>query len=240
MKTPRLPANDTQTGAPTRPICVPRPARSSRSQSAAPTPKESAPPKPRLVSTTSSPPPAPRRNASSAPKAGPPPLPSKTPPPLPEPALLADTDVIDDEDTVQAARTPQPSSEDVDLDCFTCSEPPPESRPRRKRAWFVGVTGFLLVAMVGMLVLARPVAFNAVRASSANGQAARAPVMLATTPPPPPVAATAAEKPSNASPVGASAGSRAKLTTHAKGSHTMPISAKKPSKRGAPKRTLAR
>jgi hypothetical protein len=189
-----------------------------------------------LVSKTPAPPPAPRRLVAQPSKPAPPPLPSKAPPPLPRPALLADTDLIDDEDTVQAARDPLPTSEDVDLDCFTLSEPPPESRPQRKRAWFAGITGLVLVTLTGVLLLARPVANGAARLSNAaNGGAARAPAMLAFAPLSTPSALTAPQKTPNSTAKTVSAGARAKLSTHGKGTQTKTISAKKPSKRAAAK-----
>jgi len=236
MMPPRSPANDTQRPTATRPICVPRPA---RPQTATPAPKQSSPAKPMLVGKTSTPPPAPRRLLAKPSKPAPPPLPSKAPPPLPQPAQLADADLIDDEDTVQAPRGQLPTSEDVDLDCFTISEPPPESRPQRKRAWFAGITGLVLVTMTGLMLLARPIASGAVRLlNPANGGAARAPAMLAVAPLATPSAVAAPPKGANPSSSALGAGARANLSTHGKSTQTKAISAKKPTKRAQPKRTL--
>ncbi|HYP99449.1 MAG TPA: hypothetical protein VER96_12335 [Polyangiaceae bacterium] len=98
---------------------------------------------------------------------------------MPEPVLLADADLIDDEDTTKAARAPQPSSEDVDFDCFTRSEPPPESRPRRKQALLAWITGLVLVAMTGLVLLVRPFASRTVqRVDTASAAVARVPATL--------------------------------------------------------------
>jgi hypothetical protein len=129
-----------------RPICVPRPA---QQQAFPPVPKQSAAP-PKLASKTLEPPPSPRRPRSQPAKA--------SPPPLPKPVLLADADLIDDEDTTQVARATQPSSDvefDVELDCFSRSEPPPESRPQRKRTLFALVTGLVLASACGLFFLGR-------------------------------------------------------------------------------------
>ena len=234
MMPPHLPANDTHRPTATRPICVPP-----RPRTGTPAPKDSSAPTQVLVSKTSTPPPTPRRLVAKPSKPAPPPLPSKSPPPLPQPAQLADADLIDDEETVLAPRNPLPSSEDVDLDCFTLSEPPPESRPQRKRAWLAGITGFVLVTMTGVLLLARPVTNGAVRLlNSANGGAVRAPAMLAVPALSPPVAATPPQKSSDASALGA--GARAKLSTYGKGAQKTPLNVKKPTKRAAPKRAISR
>ncbi|HEX2674477.1 MAG TPA: hypothetical protein VHM25_26560 [Polyangiaceae bacterium] len=146
---------------------------------------------------------------------------------------------------MQAARAPQPTSEDVDLDCsedvdldcFTRSEPPPESRPQRKRAWFTGITGLVLVTLTGALFLARPVSSNGLRAlSAASGPAARAPAMLTVAALASPVAATAPQKSSSSSAVDPRAGAQAKLSSRVKGAQKTPPRAKKPLKRGAPSR----
>lgn len=166
MIPPSPPANDSQSFPSVPRPCVPRPP---RPRTDTPASKESAPPKPRLVS--SAPPPAPRRTAAKSTK--------PTPPPLPEPVLLADADLIDDEDTTKAARAPQPSSEDVDFDCFTRSEPPPESRPRRKQALLAWITGLVLVAMTGLVLLVRPFASRTVqRVDTASAAVARVPATL--------------------------------------------------------------
>ena len=215
MMPPNSPANDTQRPAVPRPICVPRPAR------------------PRTVT----PPPAPRRSAAEPSKAAPPLLPSKAappplpsrmaPPPLPRPALLSDSDLIDYEETAQAARAPQPTSEDVDLSCFTCTEPPPESRPQRKRAWFAGITGLVLVTMTG-LFLVRSLPSDGVRLPHpANGEAGRVPAMLAVSPLSTPVAAATPQKAPNPSAPRANAVARPKASAHAKRGQTTAVSAKK-------------
>lgn len=233
MMPPHLPANDTHRPTATRPICVPP-----RPRTGTPAPKESSAPTQVLVSKTSTPPPAPRRLVAKPSKPAPPPLPSKTPPPLPQPAQLADADLIDDEETVLAPRNPLPSSEDVDLDCFTLSEPPPESRPQRKRAWLAGITGLVLVTMTGVLLMARPVTNGAIRLLNTNGGAARAPAMLAVAPPSTPSAVTTPRKDADPRASAVDAGARAKLSTHGKSTQAKAIRAKKPLKRAAPKRVL--
>src|SRR6478735_6015818 len=165
MIPPSPPANDSQSFPSVPRPCVPRPP---RPRTDTPASKESAPPKPRLVS--SAPPPAPRRTAAKSTK--------PTPPPLPQPVLLADADLIDDEDTTKAARPPQPSSEDVDFDCFTRSEPPPESRPRRKRTLLAWITGLVLVTVTGLVLVVRPLATRTVqRSETATTEVAHASAM---------------------------------------------------------------
>lgn len=234
MMPPNSPANDTDRPAAPRPICVPRP---SRPQALIPGPRQSAPPKPRLVTSNPTPPPAPRRSVEkpsiAAPpparaKAAPPPLPSKwAPPPLPQPALLSDADLVDDEDTAQATRAPQPSAEDVDLDCFTRSEPPPESRPQRKRAWFAGITGLVLVTMTGLALAVGPTTSRAVRSlSPVTSEPARVPAMLTVAALATPVAANAAQTAPHSVTIGAV--SRAKLSARGKGDPRTTLNAKKP------------
>ena len=139
--------NPEQNASRIRPICVPRPA---QQQAFPPVPKQSAAP-PKLASKNLEPPPSPRRPRSQPAKA--------SPPPLPQPVLLTDADLIDDEDTTQVARATQPTSVDVEfdveLDCFSRSEPPPESRPQRKRTLFALVTGLVLAATCGLFFLGR-------------------------------------------------------------------------------------
>ena len=72
-----------------------------------------------------------------------------SPPPLPQAALLTDADLIDDEDITQVVRSTQPTSVDVEFDCFSHTEPPPESRPRRKLRLLAGAASLLLVVATG-------------------------------------------------------------------------------------------
>jgi hypothetical protein len=218
MMPPNLPANDTARTMAARSICVPRPARPS----------------------TGTPPPAPRRFVAKPSKPGPPPLPSKAPPPLPQPALLDDADLIDDEDMVHAARNSLPTSEDVDLECFTLSEPPPESRPQRKRAWLAGITGLVLVTMTGVLLLARPVSDGAIRLLNANDGAARAPAMLTVAAISTSSPASVPQNPATSALVGRVTEARAKLSIHSKSAQKSPTSAKQATKRGTPKRAPSR
>jgi hypothetical protein len=236
MMPPNLPANDTHRPTAPRPVCVPRPP---RPRTVTPAPKESTPPKPKLVTQASAPPPAPRRliaKPSTKPPPPLPPVPSRTPPPLPQPAPLTDADLVDDEDTVQAPRAPFPTSEDVDFDCFTLSEPPPESRPQRKRAWLAGITGIVLITLTAVVLLARPVTNGAVRPlNPANGAAARAPAILAVAPHSTSSVGNAAQKTTNSTTTTVSAGARAKLSAHGKSVQTTVTSAKKLTKRAAPR-----
>jgi len=214
---PTTPAND-KLGPPATPrTCVPRPP---RPKAVIPEAKTSAP----------TPPPAPRRTTAK---------PSKpAPPPLPQPELLADADLVDDEDTFPTERAPQPSSEDVDIDCFTRSEPPPESRPRRKRTLLACISGSVLVVAMGLLLLARPFGPNPTpQLPRAASGAARAAVTLSAAARATPISATAPQK--AAKPTSVTTGPHPKLSAHNKSRQTTLASVKKPLERAAPKRALA-
>ena len=153
------------------------------------------------------------------------------PPPLPAPVLLVDADLVDDE--VERARASLPTSVDVELDCFTRTEPPPESRPRRRRTLFALVTGgVLLIAATGVLFMGRLALLRADHALevAANGAASvPAPAMLTRA-----VLATEAPglaKPSAPAPSSAATpGARAKVSVHAQRGKTAGASGKKASK----------
>jgi len=132
-----------------RPACVPRP---TQHQAGTPIPKPTAQLPARPASNIPKPPPSPMRPSAKPRRA--------SPPPLPETILLTDADLVDD-DLRRSVRASQPTSVDVEIDCFTRSEPPPESRPRRKHAWLALVTGLLLVAAGGSWVVGRPLALQA-------------------------------------------------------------------------------
>jgi len=208
-----------------RPISVPRPA--SCPQAVTPGPKQSAGPQSRPVSKLPKPPPAPNRTLAKRSKA--------LPPPLPEDVLLTDADLIDDEDVTRIVRPSQPTAVDVELDCFSRTEPPPESGPRRKPALIACVTGLLLVATTGVLFFAHPVAFHALQIWDAAGSAAaRTPASLTVAAISNPAAqASLAARPS-AAPSGApSAELRPTLSAHSKRSKAA-INVKKPAKRVPP------
>ncbi|HKO47001.1 MAG TPA: hypothetical protein VJV79_04720 [Polyangiaceae bacterium] len=154
------------------------------------------------------------------------------PPPLPETILLTDADLVDD-DPGQSVRASQPTSVDVELDCFTRSEPPPESHPQRKRGLLAIVTGLVVVAGAGLLLLARPVATQALSSlNTEQGAAARAPAMLsvaaqsAAVPPAPLLTSSAPAAPNAAS----SPRARSKLSVHAKRGQAAVVNRKKPTK----------
>lgn|GEM_PF-1782683 len=242
MMLPTTPANDKQSPpAPPR-TCVPRP---SRPRALTPAPKDGAsPPKRNFEQQAVAPPPAPRRPAKPSQarcgplpsKPAPPPLPSKpAPPPLPRPVQLADADLVDDEDTTRAPRAPQPTSEDVELDCFTLSEPPPESRPRRKRGLLACITGLVLVGATGLLLLARPFASHSDQPVDHAVSGAPTVVAARSTP----VSASAAQNATNSNPASAGTAQRPKLSSsHSKSNQTTVANLKKPLKRAAPKRAL--
>src|SRR6187551_2969685 len=98
-------------------VRVPRPA--TQPQAAAPVPKPSTPPQLAKASRAAQPPPSPTRPLAKPKKA--------SPPPLPQPVLLTDSDLVDDEDVTHVVRSTQPTSVDVEIDCFSRTEPPPES-----------------------------------------------------------------------------------------------------------------
>jgi len=210
-------ANDGQGATGMRPVSIPRP--TTQPKALAPVAKGSAPPRSRPVSEVPKPPPAPRRSAT------------KRPPPLPAPVLLTDADLVDDEDVTRVVRDARPTAVDVELDCFSCTEPPPPSRPRRKRALLVCVTGLVLVAATGVSFLARPLASNALRLLDvANSGVARAPAILAgaaISSPAAPVAALNATPLSAAPSAASSAGARSKLSTYGKRSRPAIVNHKK-------------
>jgi len=153
--------------------------------------------------------------------------------------LLTDADLVDDEDVTRVARNTQPTSVDVEVDCFSRSEPPPESRPRRKRALLVCVTGGLvLVAATVVSFLGRPLALQAFhRLAAESAGSASAPAMLtvaALSPQGSPLAAQKSAAPSanptslTAAPsVASSPGPRSKLSAHSKRGKTPVVSPKK-------------
>jgi len=213
MNQSNSPSNPEQSASRIRPICVPRPA---QQQAFPPVPKQSAAP-PKLASKNLEPPPSPRRPRSQPAKA--------SPPPLPKPVLLADADLIDDEDTMQVARATQPTSFDVefdvDLDCFSRSEPPPESRPQRKRTLFALVTGLVLAAACGLFFLG-PSAPPATP-PMATVAALSAPVSR-------PLLQTRQTEPESVPSAAPSARPRPKLSVHEKRAKTALVSGKKSTK----------
>ena len=206
--------NPEQSASRIRPICVPRPAQQQAFPRVA---KQSAAP-PKLASKNLEPPPSPRRPGSQPTKA--------SPPPLPQPLLLADADLIDDEDTTQVARATQPSSVDVEfdveLDCFSRSEPPPESRPQRKRTLFALVTGLVLAATCGLFFLDRS-APPATPPTATTVAALSAPVSR-------PLLQTRQTGPENVPSATPSARPRPKLSGHEKRAKTALVSGKKSTK----------
>jgi hypothetical protein len=226
------PANDGRKSS-ARPACVPRP--TTPPQTNARSPKASAPVPAQLASKLSLPPPSPKRAVYAKPA-------KASPPPLPQPALLADADLIDDEDITQVVRNTQPTSVDVEIDCFSCTEPPPESRPRRKLRLLAGVTSLLLLVASGVLLWGRPLASDALQRLDVVGAfASRAPAMLTLAavssptsglaPQKSPPTAALATHPAATLSVVSSAAPRPKLSAHSKREH--PASAKphkKPSK----------
>jgi hypothetical protein len=153
---------------------------------------------------------------------------------------LADADLVDDEDTEQAARAIQPTSVDVDVDCFCCPEPAPESRPRRNRALLASITGLILVAATGLLVAAPP-ALKALARLNDSAGAARAPAMLTVDALAAPAARIAVQqspapktnnpsRPSAASSPVSNSGTRPKLSAHAKRGNASSVSQKKSTK----------
>ena len=189
-----------------RPTFVPRPA---QPKAFTPAPKPSAAP-PRPASKAPEPPPAPRRLCSQPAKA--------SPPPLPVPVLLTDADLIDDEDTTPVARASQPTSVDVEFDCFTRSEPPPESRPQRKRTLLALVTGLVLAAAVGLFFWGRP------------APQATSPVVTTAAPSAPVSRPLLQASPESTPSAASSARPRPKQTAHEKRTKTALVSGKKPAK----------
>ncbi len=155
-------------------------------------------------------------------------MPTKAwPPPLPQPVLLKDTDLVDDE--AAPVRASQPTSVDVEIDCFSRTEPPPESRPRRKRALLALVTSVFVVAAAGLVFSGRLAVLDsgATRAPATLTNGALSPAKTPAPTPKPALVqkpASAAEAPAPAS------GARPKLTTHAQRGKKKAVSAKKPSK----------
>lgn len=161
---------------------VPRPG--PKPQSAAPTANQSAPPiraplrRPASALVAPSPPPLPVRAAPSpvrsAPLAAAVAVPRSAPPPLPVRPLelLADSDLVDDDVSLKAAaaaRAEQPTTLDVELDiaCFTRTEPPPSATGMRRGAFF-GLASLLLAAAAGVCLLSRPVEMKKVLGSSSS------------------------------------------------------------------------
>jgi len=211
-----------------RPVGVPRP---THLKPIAPIRKQSAPLPSRTVSKIPTPPPAPRRPVVKRPKA--------SPPPLPETILLTDADLIDDEYVGRAGRAPQPTAVDVEIDCFSRTEPPPVSRPRRTRALLALVTSLVLVAATGALCVGRPIALQALRLlDNAGLGAAHAPAMLTVAALSTPSPAVVPQKSADAAPASSatSAAPRAKLSAHAKRSDPTLARHKKPVKSARPQR----
>jgi len=217
-------------------VRVPRPA--TQPQAAAPVPKPSTPPQLAKASRAAQPPPSPTRPLAKPKKA--------SPPPLPQPVLLTDSDLVDDEDVTHVVRSTQPTSVDVEIDCFSRTEPPPESRPRRRRALLACITGGLvLVAATFVSLLGRPLALQAFqRLQAESPNVPRAPAMLsvaALSPSTSEVAVGSSAAP-GAKPIGlaltpndaSNAGPRPKLSAHSKRSKAPAVSPKKPSQRNQP------
>jgi hypothetical protein len=167
--------------------------------------------------------------------------PRALPPPLPEDVLLTDADLIDEEDVTQVVRDTHPTAVDVEIDCFSCTEPPPESRPRRRRALLTYLTGLGLVAATGLLFLGLPLASNALRLlDSANRDAAQAPATFAAAAmsiPVSPVTAPNSIPPSAAPSFDSSAKPRSKLSTSARRGPSV-VNYKKPAKTVRTQRVL--
>jgi hypothetical protein len=215
-----------QSAASTRQVPIPRPA--TQPKALAPMANHGAH-ESKLANDDPKPPPAPRRIVGRRSKA--------SPPPLPEQVFLTDADLIDDEIT-QAARDGQPTSVDVELDCFSCTEPPPESGPRRKRVLFAFLGGLGLVVAAGLWFMASPLAANVRHVLHvANASAAPSPALLTVnsfSSQASQVATPSAAPPNTPASVTASTAPRPKLSTHGKRGKTTVVSAKKPSKTARP------
>jgi hypothetical protein len=231
MTHPNSPANDGQKPGAIRPGCVPRP---SRPLAVTSVPKPSAAAHSRPISKVPTPPPSPVRAVTRPAK--------RSPPPLPEHVLLTDADLMDDADSTQPVRASQPTAVDVEIDCFSRTDPPPESRPRRKRAILAGITGLVLVvAIPSVLLLARPAATGALRLlERGSSDATPATAMLAAAALSRPTAPDAAPKSpvSHAEPAPIAAvpsvvpgpGPRPKLSAHSKRSKATVAGPRKPTK----------
>ncbi|HET7538440.1 MAG TPA: hypothetical protein VFK05_01165 [Polyangiaceae bacterium] len=81
---------------------------------------------------------------------------------------------------IEPARASRPTSFDVEIDCVERSEPPPASRPQRKRAWLALISGVCLLGASGALFFGRSAALHASRVIDAtvSAGAARTPAML--------------------------------------------------------------
>lgn len=209
--TPTKPETAVRVAPPmTRPASVPRPTTQTK---ATPSPMPRTTAQLMLADTVvPGPPPVPRRPSAK---------PSRpSPPPLPKTVRLADADLIDEQEVTHVARTPIPTSFDVEIDCFSRTEPPPESRPRRKRTLLALVTGLVLVAATGVTLLARSATPHAAAASPTPPVAARTPVV-----------ANASPKSLEAQPcASASAATRLKPSPVSKREKTALASSKKPTK----------
>jgi len=160
--------------------------------------------------------------------------------------LLVDADLVEDQVELarasrptsvdielEPARASRPTSFDVEIDCISRAEPPPESRPRRKRALLALVSGVFLLAATGVLFYGRSAALHAYHVLDAAmiGGAARTPPLstraaLETKGSAALVQTRAAAAPSAASSIGA----RQKPSVHAQRAKAAVVSAKKPAK----------
>ena len=192
---------------PAAPSSRPRAVGAAAKSSPAPSAIKSTPPRPSVlpnapVSVRRSPPPPPAplpRAMHSAPSA---PVHRSTPPPLPvtELTLLTEYDLIDDEAQEQApvraeqpkkkleevaappparAAQPPPIAEEIEVECFSCTEPPPRPRSRRRGALIGAIAALTLAAGSAVFCYGFPAAGGHGRAqagtstSDSSGNASR-------------------------------------------------------------------